>query len=940
MPHTAGILWRQLEQALLDAYHDRTALSRLLTYSLDFSLDQQFPNEGLVATVFRLLQRAHKEGWLLKLMEAAAADKPNNSEIQDALKHLRSQRLPTAETPGNAPSTIPPEGFSDADLEMMLCERGIRDVSHRSLPTHLKQSAIKKVDDFKAYNRLFRVILDGASGFANSNDLLGDLVKFISESRSQYPVRIDGPPGTGKTTLLNLLYLAFEFGRRDGSGELIPVLLDCRAYAASPDFLTGDLGLLQRLLRTRPESPLLLLIDGVDEYLPASETVENAILDFMKSQGTVRKLVGVSLRYGAEYPLPRTPMLESGDEERRVVLGGVRADSPEEKAFVRAFLALPRREGDIVSAERLIERLKVPSFRLEQVDLMTVSMLATKLKAGRYQSLKTLAEFYRAYCADWLANDTGSKPRTTLEAASRMAFDYAIRGEVPNSSHLARNSAWRLIHSHSTIKDYLIAEHIAESVNQLEINPDELERLDYVYPKPISRFFEEIMLRPSFKTGSLVNKTKELFTHVHKRISPGRYTKLRSVLCFMLGRLRDENVIPLAKAFLKTWIPIISSESIEKSIESDANAHRQEMLLLRTMYVSRIYLKESLASDEYIDKLIENRSWCSLNRGFHLEYYGDIPYEPREYMLHYDELHGWTSTYHYLLNKIKSMLEKGSGYEDLVIYTLFSLAQHRHATQVIEEDRRLALLEIGGAVLAKARIHSVRLRAYMKMILQNLQIPVFAPAREIEHMYHLKFELRKGWVKRGLKNPESVADHSYCASLLCRVMLPDVPRDDWETYDKQKIFELLFAHDFIEAYTGDWLPEEKNNVTQALEERAVEYVEMLATYPDISGVSRLAKLWLEFRNQTTYDARVANDIDKLENLVQLFVLRSGRARVALWAVDNAEKESEEVRSPEGIVVPDFEQFKFDLVNKIRTPPGQYLRDLIVHAFEPGSGPLH
>jgi 5'-deoxynucleotidase YfbR-like HD superfamily hydrolase len=343
------------------------------------------------------------------------------------------------------------------------------------------------------------------------------------------------------------------------------------------------------------------------------------------------------------------------------------------------------------------------------------------------------------------------------------------------------------------------------------------------------------------------------------------------------------------------------------------------MLLLRTMYVSRIYLKEVSASDEYIEKLLENRPWCSLNRGFHLEYYGDIPYEPREYMLHYDDLREWASTYHYLYNKIRTMLDKSSSYEDLVLYTLFSLAQHRHATGPIEEDKRLALLTLGRTAVAQARIHSPKLQAYMKMVLHNLEHPTFAPAKALEQMYHLKFEPRQGWVKRGIKQPESVADHSYGACLLCLTMLPEVPKDGWEAYNKEKVFRLLFAHDFIEAYTGDLLPEEKSHETQMLEERAVEYVEMLSTYSGIEGTSELASLWLEFRNKATENARVANDLDKLENLIQLFVLRSGAAIAPMWAlpsqkIDVTSPESSRSQKP---LIADFENFRIDLVNKIR-----------------------
>jgi 5'-deoxynucleotidase YfbR-like HD superfamily hydrolase len=940
MPDLTYRLWTELRRALLDAY-DRQGLSELLLFKFNIRLENSFPNEGLEATVFRLLDKANREQWLVDLVAATALNRPKNASLQTVLKDLNSMLTDGASQGDDQPPIKSPTLQPSVTLESMLYEQRLRELSQKSLAGHMKRITIRDAPDLAPFHEIFRLVIDSGAGFSTSTNIVWDMAQFVSESYSSYPLRIDGPPGTGKTTLLNLLYLTLQARRDTGSCELIPVLLDCRRYFNAIDNpLQQDIELLKIVLRAAPGSQMVVLIDGVDEYVPATDKSERSLFEFLSTEASTQKLVGVGIRYGNHYPVAKIPVIELGEEERRIVLNGVRMNSVEEKKFLEAFFSLPCNKSDPSSQQRV--KSKLPSFRLEQVDLMTISLLTNKLKLPKYRSISNLTEFYDVYCVDWMASKSQDKSDPIeVNRAAEVAFDYGVRGLKPSDVDFAQDPRWRLIHSHETIKDYLIAHHVANSINHISVEPGDLQRLDYVYPKSISRFFAEMMRRGDFTPARLLDKTEEIFRGIAENRFPGRYTKLRSVLCFMLGRLKDEQVIPLALDFLKEWIPKVAAEIEEERSSSTvdkkkwANSRRQNMLLQRTMYVSRIYLKEESASDEYIEKLLNDHAWCSLNRGFHLEYYGDIPYEPREYMLHYDDLKQWACTYHYLYTKARITLEKNAGYEDLVLYTLFSLAQHRHARAPIDEDKRRALLDLGTLALKGARVNSVKLQAYLKMILHNLKSPAFPPAKALEQMYHLKIEPRNGWRKRGLKHPESIADHTYGACLLCITMLPDEPKEDWEVYDKQRVFALLFAHDFIEAYTGDFLPEQKSVKTERLEKRAIDYVEMLATYPEISGTSKLASLWLEFRNNATEDAKVAHDIDKLENLVQLFMLRSGKAASPMFSLDSLD--TTDLASQSGItggaILADFEDFRVDLLNKIQTAPGQYLRQQIMIAFD-------
>ena len=67
----------------------------------------------------------------------------------------------------------------------------------------------------------------------------------------------------------------------------------------------------------------------------------------------------------------------------------------------------------------------------------------------------------------------------------------------------------------------------------------------------------------------------------------------------------------------------------------------------------------------------------------------------------------------------------------------------------------------------------------------------------------LKTIQRKGWKdKLGLKNVESVADHSYSMAIMSMVL------SDLLALDTNKILKMALLHDLAESKVGDFIPDE------------------------------------------------------------------------------------------------------------------------------------
>ena len=132
----------------------------------------------------------------------------------------------------------------------------------------------------------------------------------------------------------------------------------------------------------------------------------------------------------------------------------------------------------------------------------------------------------------------------------------------------------------------------------------------------------------------------------------------------------------------------------------------------------------------------------------------------------------------------------------------------------------------------------------------------------------LKGERRKGWVvKLGMREPESVADHSYRTALMAMLY------SDLRGLDTSKVLKMALIHDLPEALVGDTIPGERTGrQKRALESAAMKKI-LAGLPPRIRN--EYWRIWLEFSRGKTGEARLVRQIDKLEMAVQAFEYGKG-----------------------------------------------------------------
>ncbi len=131
---------------------------------------------------------------------------------------------------------------------------------------------------------------------------------------------------------------------------------------------------------------------------------------------------------------------------------------------------------------------------------------------------------------------------------------------------------------------------------------------------------------------------------------------------------------------------------------------------------------------------------------------------------------------------------------------------------------------------------------------------------------------REGWVRRGVKNPESVQKHTTsCRELVCELI---IYLTEFSNNDISEILDILEVHDYPEKINGDEVivtndPEEKKRLKAEKFKR--EFAAMLEiTKPLGFKGKEMFNLWLRFEKGEDKNSIFAKEIDKYQSIEQAF----------------------------------------------------------------------
>lgn len=160
--------------------------------------------------------------------------------------------------------------------------------------------------------------------------------------------------------------------------------------------------------------------------------------------------------------------------------------------------------------------------------------------------------------------------------------------------------------------------------------------------------------------------------------------------------------------------------------------------------------------------------------------------------------------------------------------------------------------------------------------------------RFLSEIGKLKRMRRRGWVLRGVKNPETIGAHTFRMAIMAWIL------GKGEKLDIEKILKMALIHDLCEVYAGDATPydhllpelkktKDKRKILQKWpggdqEEKAKrkdkkyrrEKKALKKIIEDLPKdlQSEIKALWLEYEEGLTPEGRFVQQLDRVENLFQ------------------------------------------------------------------------
>lgn len=773
--------------------------------------------------------------------------------------------------------------------------------------------------------------------------------------------RFQGKRGLGASTVLFSINALMHADRLDDPAKPLPIYVNIRRFqlarrdgsaAQAVSRAVEDVCLIWDRVPETGACGVVLLLEGLGLPDAFVEEFCNQAFEHAKSSKTRLVHVIASATHtgfaqltsivGAHFPsreddhdtflLKEMPVITDQKEEHSTDLRGFVEKQLQLDCVLKAKPLHPEPAQEV---DQLLER--IGNFNLHYITMPLLELMRRYHDEPEFESADTFARFFRAICQkhvrECLIGSGNSRPKKAdiearlpeLRKAAMQDFYNEVTENIErlDLSGDITHAQSVLIDGSSITRDFLVAEHILDVLPMLpELlkqrgvkNFAEMIRGNLGWPIefdfPISvNFFTHVIVKENLTQRTAAKLSAALCVAIEQAevfVEQELYRALNQVV-YLFGRLAEDLRRVNDPRMLREYVARIDEWIIAAEAEGRPDDLIRLRVIRRTAFVSLIFMNDEEALETYINMILSDPTEASINRAFHLIYYGDkLPYSTSRHSQDLrscyldDYRDGWPTSYRSSLNSLlggllrdRDRLADGkSPRQDyqLRLATICSFVRHGH-TRGSDLSGLHDYAQTGSYVLSFLQValeqdfHAgeddasrllPRLRAEIEAVLRASRRHADGLMQGILDLYGLKYQLRQGWLKRGLPDPgdaprvESVAEHVLFTLKLAAVLLPKKCAE-LPNYSRRCVMDLLLFHDDGEALIGDYvagISKERRAWEERNEREAARYFDLRRPNAARSAHLPVTETILAFQEQTDVNARIAGSMDRLENLIQL-----------------------------------------------------------------------
>ncbi|MGM9600246.1 MAG: metallophosphoesterase [Faecousia sp.] len=438
--------------------------------------------------------------------------------------------------------------------------------------------------------------------YENKEALIDDLFdKCIEQIRNNEVVVLRGAQGTGKSTVISLLYIATLNSYRNGELDAYPLYVDIHKYMIADrlgnmgDFC-DDLSKLASLLEKNGENQkYVVFIDGIDEYVSGSEEYESEIYNKIVRNYQDKIVLCIGTIEDVGQNRLAVSQFQNFIDQDSIIIETRAAQVQVEKIdelVARVAGAFEQKLGP--RQEKFLKKW-ILQYSNGTIDYRTILMLYRIVINDETSVTRSLAANLKIYLISKLSVDHKDFGRLAMNAVN-----YMLGTQLkPNTK--GNISQGMILHRDKLIRDYLLSYYFVDRVEHCESIGQQKKRRamcqwNVVFPRTVCRFIRDLM-----------EDSNENHLETLADMYVDSSEEMKSNICFLLGRLHEN--VNEQRAMLRKYIQKVD--------------RKKSFALYKTIMISLICLRDVDAETEYINLLINCTEYAKDHLRLHCKYYYD-----------------------------------------------------------------------------------------------------------------------------------------------------------------------------------------------------------------------------------------------------------------------------------------------------------------------------